>query len=198
MGNAWRTAIYGVTTTNPEVCVNSLMRSVPIAACLTMVSSCGRSTDVPAKTAPVPAASSVEGATADELGDLVKDVEVFVGGAQMASPSREAPSPWKVADRILAGFEQAPPNSLQLDDGSVIYWGRQEGQAALKSIAVYDSDGQLRLVGAVNNLPILYSWRSDRAVANKQEYRALLDKMASWGSSPSIMLFVNDSQSLQA
>jgi hypothetical protein len=182
--------------------MNETMRLCLIALCLAMLPSCSRSTDASAQqtepaATPPSAAEPSESGSADRFKTFIGDLRAFAGSAQVVLPGDEEASPSAVADRIVMGFEQDPPRKLKLDDGSVIYWGWQEGQAFIKSIAVYDPEGRLRLVGAVDDIPQLFSRRSDRAIANEKDYQELLSKQAGWGSSPSVALFVEEAPALE-
>lgn len=125
---------------------------------------------------------------------LNSEVKAFVGNTQ-ALP--EMPGAEPVKDRLLSGFQQEPPRRLQLENNVTVYWGWQEGQAFIMSIAVYGPEGSVRMVGAVDDIPRLYSWRSNSGVVDEEEYQALLQKYANWGSVPSVVLFTQDADHLE-
>lgn len=135
-------------------------------------------------------------ASVGDLGGVIQDIKRFAGTAQVVLPGAEKPS--SVVARIVDGFEQDPPRMTRLPDGSAIYWGWQEGQPSVQSIAIYDNSGRLRLVGAMKDIPVLYSWRSGQGISSEREYRAYLDEVATWGASPAVTLFVEDAGALEA
>lgn len=127
---------------------------------------------------------------------LQSDITNLVGVAKVTLPGDS--NAVAVEQRLLTGFQQQPPKHLRLDNNVTIYWGWQEGQAFVKSIAVYDPDGALRVVGAVDDIPALYNWRSKRAVTDANEYQKLVVKYASWGSEPSVVLFAQKARDFDA
>ncbi|MBK5543134.1 hypothetical protein JFV28_32750 [Pseudomonas sp. TH05] len=97
-----------------------------------------------------------------------------------------------VAERVIVGFQQDPPRYLKTESGIQIFWGKQEGQAEIKSIAIFDSDNEIKLIGAASNIPTLYSWSSKYGVTSMSEYRRRLEQRAAYMKGPEIMLFVRD------
>lgn len=97
-----------------------------------------------------------------------------------------------LTDRILGAFEQYPPAHVKLADGSTFFWGFQQGNGSVRSIAITDDQGQVQLVGAVDDLPeitnaILPMHRTHNDIS--QNRHAL--------KSGRIALFVRDSAALQ-
>lgn len=123
---------------------------------------------------------------------LTSDIKNLVGVAEVILPNDS--NAVAVEQRLLTSFQQDPPRNLSLDNNVTLYWGWQEGQAFIKSIAIYDSNGALRVVGAVDDIPALYNQRSKRGVADANEYQKLMRKYASWGSEPSVVLFAHEAQ----
>lgn len=130
------------------------------------------------------------------LQTLKTDIKNLVGVAKVTLPGDS--NAVSVEKRLLTGFQQQPPKNLRLDNNVTIYWGWQEGQAFVKSIAVYDPDGALRVVGAVDDIPALYNRRSKRTIADANEYQKLVRKYASWGSEPSVVLFAQKAPDFDA
>lgn len=141
------------------------------------------------------AANDAASAKSMNIQTLGADIAAYVGHAQVNLPGEQLAK--SVADRLLNGFQQSPPRHLKLANGAAIYWGWQEGQAFIQSIAVYDAKGSIAVLGAVDNVPRLYHWRSRNGVVDQQEYRALLQKYSRWGSQPSVVLFAREESNLE-
>lgn len=96
-----------------------------------------------------------------------------------------------VANRVVSGFQQNPPSSVRLKDGTQIIWGWQEGQAEVQSIAIFDEGDKLKLVGGATNIPRIFSWRSQKGLKTLEEFDALLvRRQALHIGSPMVVLFV--------
>lgn len=130
------------------------------------------------------------------LEELKADIAAFAGAARATLLSGS--SPVRVEERLIAGFQQDPVRRTNVAGGGVVYWGWQEGQAFVQSVAVYDAHDNLKLLAAVDDLPRVYDSRSNRGVTSLDEYQALLDRQARWGSHPSVALFVQAPADLHA
>ena len=96
-----------------------------------------------------------------------------------------------VTSRVVSGFQQNPPSSVRLKDGTQIIWGWQEGQAEVQSIAIFDEGDKLKLVGGATNIPRIFSWRSQKGLKSLEEFDALLvRRQALHIGSPMLVLFV--------
>ncbi|MBB1088724.1 hypothetical protein H4F99_09500 [Lysobacter sp. SG-8] len=143
------------------------------------------------------APSRTRAPSADAFKAFIDEIRQVAGGARMTSPhGAESANPIPVADRIVAGFEQDPPRQLRLESGVTIYWGWQQGQAFVKSIAIRGTGGDLQLLGAIDDLPMLYSRRSGRAIADQTAYDAYAAERAERGSTPAVTLFARDDDAL--
>ncbi len=85
------------------------------------------------------------------------DIALFIGEHtyfQSAEEERKNITPESsLADRILGAFEQYPPAHVKLTDGSTLFWGFQQGNGSVRSLAITDAKGHVQLVGAVDDLP---------------------------------------------
>lgn len=124
---------------------------------------------------------------------FIEAVREFSGEATVELPGAE---PVSLAERVVAGFEQDPVRRLELDDGTTVYWGWQHRQAFIRSAAVFDADGQPRMVAAANNLPRIMNLRADRAIASEQEYEAYLAEQIEQGQEPSLVVVAPDQATL--
>lgn len=96
-----------------------------------------------------------------------------------------------VASRVISGFQQNPPSSVRIKDGTQIIWGWQEGQAEIQSVAIFDGDDKLKLVGGATNIPRIFSWRTQKGIKTMAEFDALLvRRQALHIGSPMLVLFV--------
>jgi|GEM_PF-2400112 len=168
-----------------------------LAVCIALLPACSGQDDAVAATpaAATPPPIDARPPSREKFMDLMADLEAFAGDAKVELPGEDPAGPVAVAERLTRGFQQDPPRRLALEDGSTIYWGWQEGQAFIRSIAIYDADGELRLAGAVESLPNLRP-RSGDPIASEAAYQQLLDKQEGWGSPPSVTLFAKDQQAL--
>ncbi|WP_141518186.1 hypothetical protein [Marilutibacter aestuarii] len=181
--------------------MNRMIGTLLASACLLMATACNGApadaeapprVDDPARDPPRAMAPS-----ADAFKAFIDEIREFAGMARLAQGAgMDAAAPQALADRIVAGFEQDPPRQLKLQDGRTIYWGWQEGQAFVKSIAIRGADGELQLLGAVDDLPTLYSHRAGRAIADRGAYEAYMRERADRGSEPAIELFAEDADAL--
>ncbi|QDH71585.1 hypothetical protein [Marilutibacter alkalisoli] len=183
--------------------MNSMMRNTLAVASLLVLSACNGAPQAvgaaDAANAPAAAESTQATPSVDAFKDFINEIRRFAGSAQvvMGDEAGDAVS-LAVGDRIVTGFEQYPPRQLSLADGSTIYWGWQHGQAFVQSIAIRGTDGQLQLLGAVDDLPVLYSRRANRAIADQQAYDAFLRESAERGGKPAVALFIKDDNALAA
>lgn len=128
------------------------------------------------------------------LFELKRDIAWFAADAQ--APLAPGSDSQEIVGRLATGFQQDPARRLATPAAGQIYWGWQEGQAFVRSVALYDQTGELRLAAAVDDLPQLYSRHPNRTITTSEEYLALLVKQAGWGSHPSVVLFARGAEDL--
>lgn len=58
-----------------------------------------------------------------------------------------------LSDRIFDAFEQDPVAHAKLSDGSIVFWGFQQGNGSVRSIVISNTRGEVQLIGAVDDLP---------------------------------------------
>jgi len=124
--------------------------------------------------------------------ELIRKIEDFTRSNKSILKNAESEDTFTVTDRILIGFQQFPPRKLQLADGTTIMWGWQHQQAFLKSIAIFDNNNRVRMVGFADNLPLIYSTSTafgDTVVTNLTDYEALLERRLIYSSPPVVHLY---------
>lgn len=84
-----------------------------------------------------------------------------------------------IAERVILGFQQSPPKSLSLKDGTQIVWGWQEGQAWIQSVAILDNNNVAKVLGIAENIPRIFSWRSRRGLISISDFDDLLENRRS-------------------
>ncbi|MBB1060037.1 hypothetical protein [Marilutibacter spongiae] len=207
---SWLTMPQAVTVTVPargpveqkteERSMVSRLGTCLLAASLLLAASCDQKADAGGGDAAMAAPSATTDMpppSADAFKAFIDELRAFTGAAVMPVGALDgAPAP-AVGDRIVAGFEQDPPRQAKLGDGTLVYWGWQEGQAFVKSIAIREPGGNLALVGAVDDLPVLAGRGTQAPIADAQAYQTLLDKQKGWGSEPAIRLFVKEPAMLE-
>ncbi|AZD86898.1 hypothetical protein C4K14_4076 [Pseudomonas chlororaphis subsp. aureofaciens] len=125
--------------------------------------------------------------------ELIESIKSFNRGNNHQIVDSESSSSFPAIDRMILGFQQHPPRSVKLEEGTQILWGWQDGQAWVQSIAIFDGDNELKLVGFADNIPRIFSWRSKSGLKSLNEYESLLAKRRStYLGAPAITLFADN------
>ncbi|UKE47099.1 hypothetical protein [Xanthomonas cerealis] len=127
-----------------------------------------------------------------KLEKAIKDVIAFTQSNKSKITDQLTESSMTPRERIVSGFEQDPPRQLRLEDGTTIVWGWQEGQAEHQSLAIFDNTGKIRMAGAADNIPVLYSKVSSSSTSSLDEYQTLLDDRSTYMASPVMHLYFGD------
>ena len=122
-------------------------------------------------------------------------LDLLGGEANFYLPDVSYPGETVLKDRILHGFESAPP-PRKLSNGMTIFWGFKYKEATYKSVAITDNNGNLCMIGAVTNvIPLLSIGSTEPNSTNANEYNSLSKKY--FIGPASIVLVVKNDRDLQ-
>lgn len=103
-----------------------------------------------------------------------------------------------VVERVYLGFQQDPPKALILEDGTQILWGWQQGQPWFQSLAIFDDDNKPRIFGVADNIPRIYSWRSNTGLKSIAEYYKLIkERRSKYLGEPAVILFAANQEDIE-
>lgn len=128
---------------------------------------------------------------------LISSIEEFNKDNHLRISGEAFSSNIPIIERIYLGFQQDPPRSLKLEDGTHILWGWQHGQPWFQSVAIFDGDNKPRIFGIADNIPRIYSWRSKTGLKSISDYYKLLeDRRSRFLGTPAVTLFAESQEDI--